>query len=133
VTDLIGGRLGYTLALTGTSLAISLLFALVIGIISAIKQYSRLDYAVTTFSFIGLSMPTFWLGLMLIIFLSVLPKLWHVQNHWDWLPYMPSGYISDPGQEDNVFNRIYHLALPVAMLSFVNIASFARFVRSSMV
>jgi len=47
--------------LTGTSLAISLLIALVIGIISAIKQYSRLDYAVTTFSFLGLSMPTFWL------------------------------------------------------------------------
>src|SRR5438094_737032 len=73
VTDMIGSRIGYTLALTGTSLAVSLLIALVIGIISAIKQYSRLDYAVTAFSFLGLSMPAFWLGLMLIIFLSVLP------------------------------------------------------------
>jgi len=45
---------------------------------------------------------------MLIIFLSVLPKLWHVQYHWDWLPYMPSGYINDPGQDDNVLNRVYH-------------------------
>jgi peptide/nickel transport system permease protein len=132
VTDMIGSRIGYTLALTGTSLAISLLVALVIGIISAVKQYSKLDYAVTAFSFLGLSMPAFWLGLMLIMFLSVLPKLWHVQNHWDWMPFMPSGYISDTGQDGNVLNRIYHLALPVTVLSFLNIAAFARFVRSSM-
>src|SRR5438270_748133 len=80
--DMIGGRIGYTLALTITALVIALLVALPIGIISAIRQYSRLDYTVTAFSFVGLSMPTFWLGLMLIIFLSVLPKLWHQQNHW---------------------------------------------------
>ncbi|MFL5734233.1 MAG: ABC transporter permease [Chloroflexia bacterium] len=132
VRDMIGSRIGYTLLLTCTALVLSLLIALVIGIISAIKQYSKLDYAVTAFSFVGLSMPAFWLGLMLIIFLSVLPKLWHTQYHLEWLPFLPSGYISDTGQEGNVLNRTYHLVLPVAVLSFLNFAAFSRFIRSSM-
>ncbi|MFL5735294.1 MAG: ABC transporter permease [Chloroflexia bacterium] len=132
VMDMIGSRIGFTLALTITALTISLLIALPIGIISAIRQYSRMDYAVTAFSFVGLSMPTFWLGLMLIIFLAVLPKLWHQQNGWIWLPYLPPGYIADTGQEGNVANRVYHLVLPVAVLAFVSIAGYSRFVRSSM-
>lgn len=132
VMDMIGGRIGFTLALTITSLIISLLIALPVGIISAVRQYSKLDYTVTAFSFLGLSMPTFWLGLMLIIFLAVLPKLWHTQNGWPWLPYLPVGYISDTGQEGNVANRIYHLVLPVTVLAFVSIAGYSRFVRSSM-
>ncbi len=132
VMAMIGGRIGNTLALTSTSLLLSILIAFPIGIISAIRQYSRLDYAVTTFSFIGLSMPTFWLGLMLIIFLAVLPKQWHTQNHWDWLPYLPPGDPYDVHQDGNLINRIYHLVLPVTVLSFVNIAQYSRFVRGSM-
>jgi peptide/nickel transport system permease protein len=77
-------------------------------------------------------MPTFWLGLMLIIFFAVIPKLLHVNNHWDWLPYLPPGYTNDSGQDGNVINRIYHLVLPVTVLAFVSIAGYSRFVRSSM-
>ncbi len=132
VMEIIGSRIGYTLILTSSSLLLALLIALPIGIISAVRQYSRLDYSVTAFSFVGLSMPTFWLGLMLIIFLGVMPKLLHIQNHWDWLPYLPPGYISDTGQDGNIVNRLYHLILPVTVLSFVNIAAYSRYVRSSM-
>jgi peptide/nickel transport system permease protein len=130
--DMIGSRIGFTLALTITALVIALVIALPIGIISAIRQYSKLDYTVTAFSFVGLSMPTFWLGLMLIIFLAVLPKLWHQQFNWTWLPYLPVAYTHDTGHENDIFNRIYHLVLPVTVLSFVSIASYSRFVRSSM-
>src|SRR5436189_66941 len=77
VMKLMGDRVGNTLALTMTALGLSILVAVPIGIISAIRQYSRLDYAVTGFSFVGLSMPTFWLGLMLVIFLAVIPKQIH--------------------------------------------------------
>lgn len=131
VAEMLGGRIGQTLILTTTSLIFSILIAFPIGIISAIRQYSRLDYTVTTFSFIGLSMPTFWLGLMLIIFLAVLPKQLNNAG-WTWLPYLPPGNIADVGQDGNIINRIYHLVLPVIVLSFVSIAGFSRYVRSSM-
>jgi peptide/nickel transport system permease protein len=131
VMKLMGDRLGNTLALTISSLVVSLLIAFPIGIISAIRQYSKLDYAVTTFSFVGLSMPTFWLGLMLVIFLAVIPKQLH-QSGLSWLPYLPTGFIADTDQENNLLNRIYHLVLPVTVLSFVQVATFSRFVRSSM-
>lgn len=131
VTEIMGARIGRTLTLMSTSLILALLIAFPIGIISAIRQYSRLDYAVTTFSFVGLSMPTFWLGLMLIIFFAVIPKQLHDFNGFTWLPYLPPGNITDVDRDD-VLNRIYHLILPVAVLSFVNIAGWSRFVRSSM-
>lgn len=130
--ELMGGRLGPTLALTITSQLISILIAFPIGIISGIRQYSRLDYTVTTFSFFGLAMPSFWLALMLIIFTAVLPKTWHDQFGWDWLPYLPPGNAWDVGQENNIINRIYHLILPVTVLSFIQVAGLSRFVRSSM-
>ncbi len=126
-----GDRLGNTLALTVTSLLLSLLIAFPIGIISAIRQYSLLDYTVTGFSFVGLSMPTFWLGLMLTIFLGVLAKQLN-DSGWTWLPYLPTGYAYDTDQENYIINRIYHLILPVTVLSFVSVAQFSRFIRASM-
>jgi peptide/nickel transport system permease protein len=131
VMKLMGDRLGNTLALTVTALLISLLIAVPVGIVSAIRQYSRLDYSVTTFSFLGLSMPSFWLGLMLAIFLGVIPKQLHLSG-MTWLPYLPTGFIADTDQENNILNRIYHLVLPVTALAFLQVATFSRFVRSSM-
>jgi len=133
VTGLMAGRIGNTLALMLISTLVSIIIALPIGIISAIRQYSRLDYTVTTFSFIGLAMPTFWLGLMLIIVFAVLAKQLH-DSGWTWLPYLPTGDTVDseaPGTF-NLVNRMYHLVLPVLVLSFVNIAQMSRYVRSSM-
>jgi peptide/nickel transport system permease protein len=133
VTTMMGERIGRTLILMSTALLVSLLIAFPIGIISAIKQYSKLDYTVTTFSFLGLSMPSFWLGLMLIIFLSVIPRDLHDNKGFNWIPPLPTGGIySDPDLEGNVFNRIYHLILPVTVLAFINVAGWSRYVRSSM-
>ncbi|TMI67524.1 MAG: ABC transporter permease, partial [Bacteroidetes bacterium] len=115
-----------------SALLISLVIAVPIGIISAIKQYSRLDYTVTAFSFVGLSVPSFWLGLMVIIFFAVLPKGWHDFNGMAWMPYLPPGGITDIDQEGNVLNRAYHLVLPVSVLAFINIANWSRFIRASM-
>jgi peptide/nickel transport system permease protein len=132
VIGMMGERIGNTLSLTLLATLVSIGIAVPLGIISAIKQYSKLDYAVTTFSFVGLAMPSFWLGLMLIIFLAVLPKTWRAQNGWDWLPFLPPGDNYDSQQQDNFFNRIYHLILPVTVLSFIQVAGLSRFVRASM-
>lgn len=131
VTEMIGNRIGNTLALTMSALLVALLVAFPIGIISAIRQYSRLDYAVTGLSFVGLSMPTFWLGLMLIIFLAVIPKQLNLQGA-GWLPYLPPGGLSDIDRGGDVLNRIYHLVLPVTVLATVQVAQFSRFIRGSM-
>ena len=127
VATLMGARIGNTLTLMGLSTIFSILIAIPIGIISAIRQYSRLDYTVTAFSFVGLSMPTFWLGLMLIIIFAILPRQWH-NDGATWLPYLPTG---DTGG-DSFSNRVYHLVLPVIVLSFVGIAGLSRYVRASM-
>jgi peptide/nickel transport system permease protein len=115
-----------------TALLVSLLIAFPLGIISAIKQYSKLDYTVTAFSFLGLSMPSFWLGLMLIIFFAVLPRQWHDNVGLSWMPYLPTGDIADIGKHDDILNRVYHLILPVTVLAFIQIAGWSRFVRASM-
>jgi peptide/nickel transport system permease protein len=132
VVDMLGARLGTTLILMVSALLVSLLIAFPIGIISAVRQYSKLDYAVTTFSFVGLAMPSFWLALMLIIFLAVIPRQLHDQQGWNWLPYLPTGNITDIDREGDVFNRIYHLVLPVSVLAFINVAGWSRFIRASM-
>ena len=131
VTEMVGNRIGNTLALTVSALLVALVLAFPIGIISAIRQYSRLDYTVTAFSFVGLSMPTFWLGLMLIIFLAVIPKQLNLQGA-TWLPYLPPGGLSDIDKGGDVLNRLYHLVLPVTVLATVQVAQFSRFIRGSM-
>jgi peptide/nickel transport system permease protein len=132
VGEMIGARLGNTLILMITALLVSLAIAFPIGIISAIKQYSRLDYSITTLSFVGISMPSFWLGLILIIFLAVIPRQLHDIEGWSWMPYLPPGNINDLDREGDIFNRVWHLILPVSVLAFINVAAWSRFVRASM-
>ena len=136
VTEILGSRVWNTIRLTALASIVSLLVAVPIGIISAVKQYSRLDYVVTTFSFFGISMPAFWFGLMLIIFM-----LW-LQDHG--LPFFPTGNVVDlriiPGSVSDLLNikpgsyadYAVHLVLPVMMLSLLSMAGWSRFMRSSM-
>src|SRR5262249_39537229 len=71
VGDVIKERLPKTIALTGLWIVLSLLLALPIGIISAVRQYSVLDNVVTVLAFVGIATPTFWLGILLILIFSV--------------------------------------------------------------
>jgi peptide/nickel transport system permease protein len=138
VMMLIESRLGNTLRLMGLATAISLAVAVPIGIISAVKQYSTLDYVVTTFSFFGSSMPVFWFGLMMILVFSYKFRDWG-------LPFMPAGGVvmvrrAPPGQVLAYLNaepgggldRAVHLVMPAIVLSLFYMASWSRFTRSSM-
>jgi peptide/nickel transport system permease protein len=120
VGDLIKQRLANTLELTVAATIISILAGLVIGIWSAVKQYSLSDNIATAFSFAGQSMPTFWFGLMLIIIFAVR------------LRWFPAGDIYTPGKSGDLLDRIHHLVLPVIVLSLIQVALWSRFVRSSM-
>jgi peptide/nickel transport system permease protein len=121
-------RLSVTLQLIVAAQVLSLLIAVVIGVYSAIKQYSVFDYVSTTLSFLGLAVPVFWLGLILqIIFTNVFLK-WHVR-----IFYTGAMNSVDPGHGFHFFvDRVQHLVLPVMTLTIISVAGFSRFMRDSM-
>jgi peptide/nickel transport system permease protein len=125
VSRMIGERLPNTLYLMSVALVVTLLVALPIGIVSAVRQYSWLDHAATTFSFIGFSVPPFWSGLMAIVIFSVTFREWG-------LPALPASGMTTLGSDGGLADRIAHLVLPVGVLALFNAAHYARYVRSSM-
>jgi len=120
VTDLLARRLPETLELVFTGLALAVIVGVVIGIVSARKQHSLTDKVLTGFSFFGMSVPVFWLGLMLIIFFSINLKL------------LPSSGSYTLGAPTSILDRLVHLILPAVVLATVNLAQIARYTRSSM-
>lgn len=113
-------RLPNTLLLTVTSLIVTLLIAIPLGILSAIRQYSLFDQIATTLTFAGQSLPVFWFGLLLII-------IFHVQLRW-----LPGSGMSTLGAPFSIRDRIEHLILPVTMLALVMAAGYMRYMRSAM-
>ena len=118
----------HTLALVVAAELISLMFGVLIGIYSAIRQYSVFDYAATTFSFLGFAMPVFWLALMVQILVTNVFLAWHVRI------FYTSGLSSvDAGSGLSWFiDRAQHLALPVLVLCVLNMAFYSRFMRASL-
>lgn len=119
VSAMIGSHIGPTLLLMGASLALSLLIAVPAGIYSAIKQYSKGDYAVVTASFIGSSIPSFFLALILIYIFTVK------------LGILPSGGMNTLGMDGSVADTIRHMVLPVTVLAVSLAGSNIRYIRSS--
>ena len=118
VLDLLLDKLPNTLSLALTSLIIALVIGIPVGILSAIKQYSIFDYVAMFLALLGVSMPAFWLGLMLVLIFSV---------NLGWLPTMGMGSMA------NGFGDVLiHLILPAFCLSTGSMANFARISRSSM-
>lgn len=119
VSAMIGSHIGPTLLLMGASLALSLLIAVPAGIYSAVKQYSKGDYAVVTVSFIGSSIPSFFLALILIYIFTVK------------LGILPSGGMNTLGMDGSVTDTIRHMVLPVTVLAVSLAGSNIRYIRSS--
>lgn len=125
VKDKIKERLPITVTLNLLSILIILLFAIPIGVYSALKPNSLFDRALTIFVFTGFSVPTFWVALLAMIIFGV---------NLGWLPI--SG-IQSIGAErlpfyERLFDWIKHLILPVTIMSFAGLAGMSRYTRSSM-
>jgi peptide/nickel transport system permease protein len=124
-SDLIAERLPNTLLLMLTAEILIIFFSLVIGIYSALRQYSFMDNLITSFSFVGYSMPVFWLALMLMYVFAVNFKAWG-------LPYMPTVGMFEPEVGKTTQQVLWHMVLPVATLTIISVAGYSRYVRASM-
>ena len=122
ITKIIGQRMPATLLLVGFALLLSIVLGTAIGVLSAIKQYSWLDYVVTLFSFSWLSIPSFFLGLVMIFIFAVK------------LNWFPAFGISNPGVTGTavIWDRFHHLLLPGLTLGLELTAALARYIRSGL-
>lgn len=120
VLQLILERLPNTLWLTIASYLVVLAIAIPIGVLTATRQYSWFDHVVTGSTFAFLSTPTFWLGLLLLLFFGL-------QLRW-----LPLGGIQTLGADFDPIDRLRHLILPVATLALVQIGAYTRFLRANM-
>ncbi|HDQ71903.1 MAG TPA: ABC transporter permease [Chloroflexi bacterium] len=125
VLEMIGERVPNTLILMLTAEIVILALSLFIGIYSALRQYSVLDYVFTAFSFVGYSMPIFWLALILMYVFAVRFKAWG-------LPYLPTVGMYDLSVGKTIPQVARHLVLPVATISIMSIAGYSRYIRSQM-
>ena len=138
VIDVILSRIPVTLLLMTIAWLIWLTLALFLGVVAAVRRYSLFDQAATLFSYIFYSLPTFWLGLMLI-------EIFAVTLHWfpsqliqsarsDAGPFASAGwwqhFWSNEGKYG--YDVLVHLVLPVTTLVAVSVAGDSRFVRSAM-
>jgi peptide/nickel transport system permease protein len=120
--------LPHTIQLLLTVEILAITIGVLIGILSAVRQYSLFDYSMTTFSFIGFAMPVFWLALILQVIFTDIYLKWHVR-----IFYTSQLNSTQPGHGFHfLVDRIQHLALPVATLVTLEIAAYSRYMRSSM-
>ena len=127
VAEEILDRLPNTLTLMAVAWGVTLLIAIPIGIVSALRQYSKFDHAVTTFTFVGQSIPIFWFGLILLLVFY----MW-LENPVTGEPLFPAGGVATMGAPFSLADRIHHLVLPVTMLAAGWVAWYSRFLRASM-
>ena len=120
ITEVIFARLPTTLQLVGFALVISVIIGITTGIVAAIKQYSWIDYLTTFFSFFWLSIPGFFLGLLMIYLFAV---------RLNWFPAFGS---TTAGATNPVWDRLHHLVLPSLTLSILFIPLLTRLMRSTL-
>jgi peptide/nickel transport system permease protein len=126
VTEMVGKATWNTFLLVGTALILSVFLALLIGVVSAVRQYSLFDHAATSFSYFGFSMPDFFFALLLQLFVIV---VLHEGLGIDLL-YVQGKY--SVGQQGDIVNLIEHMVLPVAVLMLTSVAAWSRYQRDSM-
>jgi peptide/nickel transport system permease protein len=121
VDKLILGRLPTTLAVIGLSQVLALLIAIPVGVIAATRPYSIFDQVANTFAFIGFSLPTFFTGLLFILFFSI---------YLDWLPFVYRADLDETGWRW-WWAQFKQSIMPIAVLGLFQGASWTRYVRAS--
>ena len=124
VSDEVLSRLPNTILLSGLALFFSIVVAIPLGVLSAVKRYSIIDYITTFIAFVGISIPTFWFALLIVALFA---------NKLGWLPSVGMSSVSGNLQGvDKFVDLARHLVLPVVALSFTEIAYWMRYQRASL-
>jgi peptide/nickel transport system permease protein len=116
----IAQRLPNTLLLAGTALLVSVVVGIPMGVYAALRRGKLPDFVLAVFSVLGLSVPAFWLGIILILVLSVNLNL------------LPSSGVATTGSEANLADRLQHLLMPAVVLSTTVLPYVVRFTRSAL-
>ena len=117
VIEVLWPRLWNTVLLMGLSLALALLIALPLGMLAAVRPRGAVDHSINLFAFAGISVPPFWLAILLIMLFAVT---------LGWLP------ASGMGEPDNPVEAAKHLVLPVLTLTLLTAGGIIRFMRAAM-
>ena len=123
VSEIIPSRLMNTFILAGISLFLAILIAIPLGVLSALKNGTKLDYIINFLAFVGISWPSFFLAIVLIIVFGV------------WLQWLPAGGTYTSGLSlhgfDYFLDRMKYLILPVLSLTALQMGAFVRYTRSA--
>ena len=119
VSDMIGSHIAPTLLLMGVSMLVAFLIAIPVGIYSAVHRYQKRDFAVVTASFVGSSVPSFFLALILIYIFTVR------------LGWLPSSGMATPGTGGDFLDVAQHMVMPVLVLAVSLAGSNIRYIRSA--
>ncbi len=123
--QVIGERIPNTLLLMLPAEVVILLGGLAIGVYSALHQYSLVDHTITAVTFIGYSMPIFFIALLSMYIFAVLFRRWG-------LPYLPTVGMFDPQAGKTPLQVMWHMVLPVFSLAAISLAGYSRYIRSAM-
>jgi peptide/nickel transport system permease protein len=120
VADVLGERIWTSVQLVLTSLVIALVIAVPFGVFSALNRNRIAQYISSAVAILGVSIPTFWLGMVILLVFSVKLRL------------IPTGGMTTLGETAGLWDRLTHLLPPAAVLATLHVASWSRYVRSSM-
>lgn len=123
VLDLLLQRLPVTLWIVGSAYLLSLIIAFPLGVISAFKRYSTIDQLITTFAFLGFSLPTFFTGLLFIVVFSV---------YLNWFPFIYNSTLQISNWTTFI-EQIKQSIMPICVLALYQTAVLMRFIRSSVI
>lgn len=120
VAEMIFERLPATLELMGAAFLFAAVCAILLGVLSAVRQYSWFDHLGTGLSFVGIAMPVFWFALILQLVFGV------------WLGWLPIAGTETVGAS-SLGDHLLHLVLPTIVLAFNYVAGWSRYLRSSLI
>jgi peptide/nickel transport system permease protein len=120
VVEKVFEKIPTTLELMGTSLIVTMIVSIPLGVLAAVKQYSWADKIITTLATVGYALPSFVLGILLLYIFAIK------------LNWFPSFGRQSLGQDGNFGDFLWHLVLPVSSLAIQQIAGWSRYMRSSM-
>lgn len=128
VTKMIGDRVGNTFRLMFIAFLIVIVLSLGLGIYAATHQNGIIDQSILTLLFVFQSMPSYWIGTMLVVIFYGL-----LVNPYTGGGFFPYGGVSTPGGSESIIDQAWHLILPTTALAIPWISSYSRFVRESVV